>query len=193
MEKGLVSSENLNFFASFFFKFKFSFFKLIISSYNFNLQLLLSSNEECVIFSKALTLSSNHIYSYNAPYIMTFILKRLSLSQNELIKIRKEKDKKKANKIAAKAKKNLRIKLYLFFIIGMLLILFCWYYLAAFGAVYPNTQVYLIKDTLISFAISMCYPFVYNLIPGLFRFPALKAEKKDKKSLYEFSQILSKL
>ena len=133
------------------------------------------------------------LYSTLISTIMTFILKGLSLSQNDLIKIRKEKDKKKANKIAAKAKKNLRIKLYLFFIIGILLILFCWYYIAAFGAVYPNTQVYLIKDTLISFGISMCYPFAYNLIPGLFRFPALKAKKKDKKSLYDFSKILSKL
>ena len=75
----------------------------------------------------------------------------------------------------------------------MLLILSCWYYIAAFGAVYPNTQMYLIKDTLISFVISMSYPFGYYLIPGLFRFPALKAKKKDKKSLYDFSKILSKL
>ena len=133
------------------------------------------------------------LYSTLISIIITFILKRLSLSQNELIKIRKEKDKKKANKISETAKKNLKIKLYLFFIIGMLLILFCWYYIAAFGAVYPNTQMYLIKDTLISFAISMSYPFGYNLIPGLFRFPALKAKKKDKKSLYDFSKILSKL
>ena len=83
--------------------------------------------------------------------------------------------------------------MYLFFVVGILLIIFCWYYIAAFGAVYPNTQVYLIKDTLISFIISMCYPFLYNLIPGLFRFPALKAKKNDKKSLYDFSKILSKL
>jgi len=133
------------------------------------------------------------LYSTLISTIMTFILKRLSLSQNDLIKIRKEKDKKRANKIAVEVKKNLRIKLYIFFIIGIILILFCWYYISAFGAVYPNTQVYLIKDTLISFAISMCYPFAYNLIPGLFRFPALKAKKKDKKSLYDFSRILSKI
>ena len=133
------------------------------------------------------------LYSNLISIIMIYILKRLSLSQNELIKIRKEKDKKKANKISDTAKKNLKIKLYLFFIIGMLLILSFWYYIAAFGAVYPNTQMYLIKDTLISFVISMSYPFGYYLIPGLFRFPALKAKKKDKKSLYDFSKILSKL
>ncbi len=51
------------------------------------------------------------LYSTLISIIMTFILKRLSLSQNELIKIRKEKDKKIANKISTEAKKNLKIKL----------------------------------------------------------------------------------
>ena len=65
------------------------------------------------------------------------------------------------------------------------------YYVTAFGAVYTNTQMHLIKDTLISFGISMLYPFVVNIIPGILRIQALKAEKKDKENLYKASIIFS--
>ena len=133
------------------------------------------------------------LYSTLLSSIMTFILKQLSLSQNELIKIKKEPNKAKSKKIANQSKKNLRIKLYLFFIFALLLIIFCWYYVTAFGAVYPNTQIYLLEDTWISFLFSMIYPFAYNLIPGLIRMPSLKAKNKDKKWMYDFSGILSKL
>ena len=49
----------------------------------------------------------------------------------------------------------------------------------------------LIKDTLISFGLSMLYPFGLNLIPGMFRIPALRTTKKDKKTLYKFSLIVA--
>ena len=133
------------------------------------------------------------LYSTLISSIMTFILKQLSLSQNELIKIKKEPNKAKSKKIANQSKKNLRIKLYVFFILTLLIITFCWYYVTAFGAVYPNTQIYLLEDTCISFLLSMIYPFVYNFIPGLLRMPSLKAKKRDKKWMYDFSGILSKL
>ena len=68
---------------------------------------------------------------------------------------------------------------------------FFWYFISCFCAVYKNTQMILIKDTLISFALSMLYPFGLNLIPGLFRIPALRAEKKDQKCLYKASQYIA--
>ena len=122
---------------------------------------------------------------------MTFILKKLSLSQDELIAIKKEPDKGKSQKLANESKKCLKIKLYLFFFLGNILILFFWYYITAFAAVYPNTQIHLIKDTLLSFGISMTYPFFINLIPGIFRFPSLKSGNKE--CLYKVGQIISLL
>ena len=133
------------------------------------------------------------LYSTIISSIMTFILKKLSLSQNDLIQLKKQSDRKEAKIMANKAKKRLKIKLYIFFFIGLELLLFCWYYITAFCAVYPNTQIHLLKDTLISFGISMLYPFIINLIPGLFRIPSLKAVKKDKKCLYNTSKIISKI
>ena len=68
---------------------------------------------------------------------------------------------------------------------------FFWYFISCFCAVYKNTQIILIKDTLISFAISMLYPFGLNLFPGCFRIPALRSPKKDKKCLYKASGLIA--
>ncbi len=68
---------------------------------------------------------------------------------------------------------------------------FFWYFIACFCAVYKNTQIVLVKDTLLTFGLSMLYPFGLNLLPGIFRLPALKAEKKDKKCLYKISGYIA--
>ena len=58
------------------------------------------------------------------------------------------------------------------------------------GAIYRNTQLHLLKDTLMSFVLSLIYPFALYLLPGIFRIPALSDEKKNKKCLYDFSKLL---
>ena len=49
---------------------------------------------------------------------------------------------------------------------------------------------HLLKDTLLSFGLSLIYPFFTYLIPGLFRIPALSDPKKNRKYLYDFSKFL---
>ena len=56
---------------------------------------------------------------------------------------------------------------------------------------YNDSQIILIKDTLVSFSISMIYPFGLNLIPGLIRIPALKANNSDKICLYKLSLFIA--
>ena len=59
-----------------------------------------------------------------------------------------------------------------------------------FCVIYKNTQVHLLKDTLLSFVLSMIYPFGIYLIPGLFRIPALSNDKNNRECMYNFSKIL---
>ena len=70
--------------------------------------------------------------------------------------------------------------------------IFC-YYLGCFCAVYQNTQFHLIKDTLISFGISNITPLGINLLPGLFRIPAISKKGSGKICLYVLSKLLQKL
>ena len=87
-----------------------------------------------------------------------------------------------------KKKKRLIIKFILFFAISFSFLVLFWYYVSCFCAVYINTQLYLIKDTAISFATSLIYPFAINLVPGFIRIHTLK--NKNKACLYRISKII---
>ena len=131
------------------------------------------------------------IYSSIIPSIINVILKQLSLSEKSILKIKNEKDVKKAIEIGKTIQRCLTIKFSIFFILCYLFFLFFWYFISCFCGVYKNTQTILFIDTLISFGLSMLYPFGINLIPGFFRIPALRAKKKDKKCIYQISSILA--
>ena len=131
------------------------------------------------------------IYSSLISSIINILLKALSLSDKDIIRIKQEKNIKNSLKLSKEIKKCILIKFIFFFILSLILMVFFWYFISCFCAVYNNTQIILIKDTLISFSLSMLYPIGINLIPGIFRIPALRAEKKNKKCLYSFSQIVA--
>ena len=131
------------------------------------------------------------LYSSIISSIINMILKALSLSEKDILKIKDEKGMVSTVKKSKKIEKCIRIKFVFFFLISLLLMSFFWYFISCFCAVYSNTQAILFKDTLISFTISMLYPIGINLIPGMFRIPSLRAKKKDKKCMYSFSKIIA--
>ena len=131
------------------------------------------------------------LYSTLISAVINIILKMLSLSQKQILIIKQEKNYLNAKKTSNSILKCLKIKLSIFFVISSLLMLFFWYFISCFCSVYKNTQKTLIIDTLISFTLSMIYPFGLNLIPGFFRIPALRAQEKNKKYLYIFSGYLA--
>ena len=136
-------------------------------------------------------------FVYNIPQILysslisgfiNILIKTLALSDTNLVELKKEENK---SNIKIKAKKTLSIlkmKFLSFFIISFLLLILFWFYLACFCAVYKNTQLYLIKDTLISFVVTLIYPFALYLIPGIFRIYSLK--RKKKQYIYNFSKLI---
>ena len=118
------------------------------------------------------------LYSTIISTAIKMIVSFLSLTEKDFIKIKSKKSKKIALEEFNLILKRINKKCIIFFSLSYLFIIFFWYYLSCFCAVYKNTQVYLIKDTVISFATSLLYPFPINLIPGLLRMPALKYKKK---------------
>ena len=131
------------------------------------------------------------LYSTIVSSVINMILKRLSLSEKQILTIKLEKDFLLAQRKSNSIRRCIKIKLVCFFILSFILMIFFWYFISCFCAVYTNTQMILIKDTLVSFALSMIYPFGLNLLPGMFRIPALRAVKKDKKCIYKISGILA--
>ena len=132
------------------------------------------------------------IYSTLISIILNSLLSLLALSNDGILKLKQEKPKDIKFKTRQLFKK-LRIKFILYFIISFIFLLLFWYYLSMFGAIYKNTQIHLLSDTLISFVLSLIYPFGIYLLPGIFRIPALNMVYGGGKYFYNFSKILQML
>ena len=146
--------------------------------------------------------NGSYIFIYQVPQILyssvisltiNILLKLLSLSESTILKLKKYQDI-NINNIISRGKeteKELKKKFIISFILHFLLMFFFWYYISCFCAVYNNTQMILIKDTLISFGFSNLYPFGIYLLPGIFRIPSLKAKNKDKKIFYQIGSTIA--
>ena len=128
------------------------------------------------------------LYSTLISGVINALIKYLSLSENDIIAFKQEKDNIK-NKYKELIK-TLKMKFILFFIITFMLLMVFWYYITCFCGVYSNTQIHLIKDTVTSFCLSLVYPFGIYLIPAMFRKCALNSKKKKRKCIYKTSLII---
>ena len=128
------------------------------------------------------------IYSTIISMILNYPLNFLALSNDSIINFKQDNIKINILKKSKYLIKTLTIKFTLYFIISFLFLIFFWYYISIFGVIYRNTQIHLLKDTLISFILSLILPFFIYLLPGIFRIPSLS--NKKRKCLYNFSKIL---
>ena len=133
---------------------------------------------------------TNIILSSACCLIMNFLIRFISLSERDIHKIINEKNPDQRKAIAEETKKALKKKLIVLFVISGLLIVLCWYYVAAFCAVFRNSQIHYLLSVLGTFVICNLWPFVTSLIAPIFRITSLK---KEKPCMYKFSQIVSYL
>ena len=146
------------------------------------------------------------IYSSLISSAFKIILSYLSLSESNIIELKntiklekmlkgrmRNKNMKKVfndSERVDQLNRCIAIKSFLFFVIDFMTLAVFWYYISSFGAVFENTQMHLLEDTLISFGTSLIYPFFIYLLPGIFRIPALRL-KND--CLYRISKLLQML
>ena len=130
------------------------------------------------------------IYSSIISIILNTLLKLLALSSDKIIEFKKDKTKDNIHVREIKLKKTLKIKFILYFILGFIILFVFLYYISMFGVIYKNTQIHLLKETLISFGLSSIYPFGIYLLPGIFRIPALSNKNNKKECLYKFSKFM---
>ena len=121
--------------------------------------------------------------------IIITLVKISALTENNVLEIKNAKSK-DLIEVYNSETKTIKRKFVIFFIIIFILLLFFWYYVGCFCAVYINTQSKLLIDTVMSFCISLLYPIVILLIPGIFRINALRDEKQEHKCMYNFSKFI---
>ncbi len=131
------------------------------------------------------------LYSFIISYCINSAIKYIVLSERNIVEIKNQNSIKKANDKVPKVERCLIIKNICYFIISIAFLFFFWYYLASFCAVYQNSQIHVIKNTFISFSLSLLFPFIINLLPGIFRIISLK--NKNQKCLYITSKIIQLL
>ena len=117
------------------------------------------------------------------------MLQFLILTDKDLLEVKLQQTIILAENMKKQKLKNIKIKFAIFFVLNFILLSFFWYYLTCFNAVYKNTQVYLIENTLISFGFSLVYPFIINISPTVIRIRSIQSSKKDQRCLYKTSQI----
>ena len=130
------------------------------------------------------------LYSLIISSVLDTLLKLLALSEDYILDLKKDKSCKNLNRRYIYLYKKIKIILFSFCIISSIFLLLFWYYISMFCAIYKNTQIHLIKDTLISFGTSLLYPFVIYLLPGFFRIPALSNKNNKRECFYNLSKFL---
>ena len=130
------------------------------------------------------------IYSTIISLLINMIIRNLSLSDKNIIELKHKKVTPDYMSKAERVLKCLKIKFICFFVFSFVFLILFWYYLSCFCAVYQKTQIHLIKDTIISFSLSLFYQFGINLIPGCLRMNSLNAKNKDRSFLYKISLII---
>ena len=86
--------------------------------------------------------------------------------------------------------KCIQIKIGFFFGFTTLMFIFYWYLITCFCAVYQNTQIAFIKDSLLSFLLDNLIPFGIYLIPSLLRIISLKSKKFRFECVYNLSNVI---
>ena len=129
------------------------------------------------------------IYSYLISMILSNALNFLALSSDAIIDLKQSKSKINILNRAKIVVYKLYVRVILYFIVCFLFSLFFWYYISMFCVIYRNTQIHLLKDTLLSFGISLTFPFFIYLVPGFLRIYSLSDNKNKREYLYNFSKL----
>ena len=120
---------------------------------------------------------------------MSYIVRFVTLTDRDIIAIVSEKTDQKRNDKIKEISKCLKIKTIILFIISGLLIGLCWYYVAAFCAVFKNSQGHYFINVLVAFIVCNIWPCVTSLIAPIFRIKSIK--DKNSPCMYKFSQIIA--
>ena len=174
---------------------KFMFFLSFALHYTVNALFFDESNLHQIYEDKG-----NYNFNYQLPYIiysavastgtLRLMLQFLVLTDKDILQIKLRATKNMAINMKKEKLKYMKIKFAIFFILNFILLGLFWYYSTSFNAIYENTQIYLIKNTFISFAFSLLYPLIINIFPMMIRNCAIHTKRKDQEYCYKVSQIL---
>ena len=143
----------------------------------------------------------NNIIAYQLPHIIysaifsiflvRIFVRNFALNDKDAIEVKRQMSKDFAINMQKNRLRCIKIKFAIFFVINFLFLGFSFYFLTSFNAVYKSSQTLLLETTIISFAFTLCLPFVINIIPAMFRSCSLQSQSSG--ITYKLSQIFQYL
>ena len=117
-------------------------------------------------------------YSLVISEMLKNILLMVSFPENDIVKIRKSGIQRtdKRNPVVHKSLSMVIIRCYIFYLVNFIILSFIWIYITSFFIIFQNTQIYVIKNTLISFGVSLVAPFILCVLPAFLRTVAVKGD-----------------
>ena len=132
------------------------------------------------------------MYSFIISYVITNLIRYFTLSERLLIELKNEGSNKKLMLKVISTKRCLNIIYITFYVLSFTFLVVLWFYLSSFCAVYQNSQIIVFANSCIDIGIYLLYPFVYNILPALFRSIALGKNRRNK-CIFNFSKFLQLL
>ena len=129
------------------------------------------------------------LYSIIISQLIEVFLCFLSLTDKYYYNLKKLTDVDKRRQLY-KILRCIKIKLAMFYLFTFILFLMYWYIISSFCAVYENTQIIFIKDSISSFAIGLAYPIILYLVNSCLRLCAIRNPKSNLKCIYKLSDII---
>ena len=129
-----------------------------------------------------------NIFIGSVAFSLTIVLIRFIITcHKRFIKLKEIENYEKAQKESFSMHRSLLTRYIVFITVSIILLLFFWYYISCFCGIFHFTQNHLFLNAFLSFLLSMIYPFIYCLLPAMFRYLAFK---KNQKCYYNFSQYI---
>ena len=128
------------------------------------------------------------IFSCIGSVIISTVLSLLSSFAKKFNRLKKVTNKEKLSEEVVSFMKRLKYKLIIYFTIVFVLMIFFWYFVIAFCAVYPKYQNMWLGDSAKSLLISMLFPFLFALVIVVLRYYSIQ---KKVKILYRISNIIN--
>ena len=128
------------------------------------------------------------LYSTVVSQIIQVFLCFLSLTDKHYYQVKNLDNKNR--KLILAIFRCIKLKIIFFYIFTFIMFIFYWYTISCFCAVYQNTQIIFIKDSLSSFGLGLIYPFALYLFPAVLRTISLKFCLGKLSIIYKLSDII---
>ena len=105
-------------------------------------------------------------------------------------KLKKNENLDQAKIEAVKKLKCVKIRISLYYVFSLIFLIIFGFYVSCFCAIFENTQLLLIETMIISWFLSLLYPFIICFLTTIFRRGSLTCGKNGISCCYKINKIL---